>query len=150
MLRAVVGRAATRSGGGAGLREPFSATATNPNSSPTAPNSASAKSAASPSSKKRKPHRLNPSRRHLSRSSPPPPPSALNNLPWPAAATSGVIIPTWPPYPSSPQHDDRDREWVFVDGREEGEIAIGYYDDLVLGPVPSQGEVENAVSALQQ
>lgn len=148
MLRAVVGRAATRSGGGAGLHEPFSATATNPNSSPTAPNSASAKSAASPSSKKKKPHKLDPSHHHLSLSSPPPPSSAFHNLPWPAAAASGVILPTWPPYSSSPQHDDG--EWVYVDGREEGEIAVGYFDDLVLGPVPSKCEVENAVSALQQ
>ncbi|KAI3407785.1 uncharacterized protein J3R85_020752 [Psidium guajava] len=144
MLRAVVGRAATRSSGGAGLHEPFSATATNPNSSPPASNSASAKSAASPSSKKKKPHKLDPSHHHLSLSSPPPS-SAFHNLPWPAAAASGVM---WPPYSSSRHHDDG--EWVHVDGREEGEIAVGYFDDLVLGPVPSKCEVENAVSALQQ
>ncbi|XP_048138469.1 uncharacterized protein LOC115743322 isoform X2 [Rhodamnia argentea] len=148
MLRAVVGRAATRSSGGAGLHEPFSATATKPNSSPTAPNSASAKSAASPSSKKKKPHKLDPSHHHLSLSSYSPPSSAFHNLPWPAASTSGVIVPTWPPYSPPPQHDDG--EWVYVDGREEGESAVGYCDDLVLGPVPSKCEVENAVSALQQ
>ncbi|XP_030463434.2 protein argonaute 14-like [Syzygium oleosum] len=158
MLRPAVGRASARSGGGAGLREPFSAAAAaaaNPNSAPAAPNSTSAKSAASPSSKKqKKPHKLDPSHhRHysLSSSSASAPSSAFNNLPWPpaaaaAAATSGVILPTWPPYPSAPQHDDS--EWVYVDGN--GEIAVEYFDDLVLGPVPSKCEVENAVSALQQ
>lgn len=154
MLRAAVGRAAARSGGGAGLREPFSAAAaTNPNSAPAAPNSTSAKSAASPSSKKqKKPRKLDPSHhRHfsLSPSSASAPSSAFNNPPWPPpppAATSGVMLPTWRPYPSAPQHDDS--EWVYVDGN--GEIAVGYIDDLVLGPVPSKCEVENAVSALQQ
>lgn len=154
MLRAVVGgRAATR-GGGAGLHEPFCAAATSPNPAPAGPNSASAKSAASsPSSaKKKKPRKLDRARRRFSLSSPPPPPpsSAFNGLPRPAAAaaTAGVVMPTWPPYPSSPEQDDS--EWVYVDGRGDGEIAIGYHDDVVLGPVPSKWEVENAVSALQQ
>lgn len=40
-------------------------------------------------------------------------------------------------------------EWVCVDGSEEDK-PLGVFDDFVLGPVPSVGEVQNVVSALQR
>ncbi|XP_062163105.1 uncharacterized protein LOC133870081 [Alnus glutinosa] len=68
-------------------------------------------------------------------------PFASHNIP--IFAASGV--PTWPP-PLS-QCDEFD--WVAVDGCED-ERPHGYFDDFVLGPVPSKDEVQDAVSALQQ
>ncbi|XP_042991619.1 uncharacterized protein LOC122318393 [Carya illinoinensis] len=59
------------------------------------------------------------------------------------SATSG--IPTWPP----PLSQSDELDWVSVDGSED-KRPLGYFDDFVLGPVPSMDEVQDAVSALQQ
>ncbi|XVF11213.1 hypothetical protein REPUB_Repub08aG0006700 [Reevesia pubescens] len=70
----------------------------------------------------------------------------------PISANSG--LPTnWPAFSSSPSASCSDEfEWVSVDGigSEEDKQPHGVFDDFVLGPVPSIGEVQNVVSALQR
>jgi hypothetical protein len=129
MLR-TVGRAVTsaRTAGvaaGGALQEPISSS-TNATSTATSPTS--------------RPTHKPSSSTHLSLSSNSSP-FASHNIP--ISAASGV--PTWPP-PLS-QCDEFD--WVAVDGCED-ERPHGYFDDFVLGPVPSKDEVQDAVSALQQ
>lgn len=67
-------------------------------------------------------------------------PFASCNIPF--SSTSG--IPTW----SSRSHCD-EFDWVSVDGIEDDGVH-GVADDFFLGPVPSLGEVQTTVSALQQ
>lgn len=132
MLR-TVGRAvntarATGVAAGSGLQDPISSSTNTPNTST---------SATSPTSR----HTHKPgSSNHLSLSSTSSP-FASHNIPISAAAG----VPAWPP-PLS-QYDEF--EWVSVEGAED-ERSHAYFDDFVLGPVPSKDEVQDAVSALQQ
>ncbi|XP_059460718.1 uncharacterized protein LOC132189900 isoform X4 [Corylus avellana] len=133
MLR-TVGRAvtSTRTTGvaaGGALQEPISSSANTHNTSSTTATSPTSRTTHKPGSST-----------HLSLSSTSSP-FASHNIP--ISAASGV--PTWPP-PLS-QCDEFD--WVAVDGVED-EKPHGYFDDFVLGPVPSKDEVQDAVSALQQ
>ncbi|CAK9135139.1 unnamed protein product [Ilex paraguariensis] len=66
------------------------------------------------------------------------------NLPISATSTG----PTWPSC-SSPTYSNDEFDWECVDGIED-ERAIGFYDDFVFGTVPSEDEVQRAISALQQ
>lgn len=126
MLR-TVGRAVTRAG--VGFQEPLPAAAN-------AANSAAASSGAptSPRSAAGHPHKLS-SKNHLSLSS-------ATSSPF---SPFGVSASTWAPF-SSPQYDEY--EWVSANGSED-ERSV-YFDDLLLGAVPSTDEVYGAVSAIQQ
>lgn len=53
-------------------------------------------------------------------------------------------LPTW--YSSS---EDDDNDWVSLNGTEDDGI-YGFSGAYVLGPAPSEGEVDDAVNALQQ
>ncbi|XVF08480.1 hypothetical protein REPUB_Repub07fG0006800 [Reevesia pubescens] len=70
----------------------------------------------------------------------------------PISANSG--LPSyWPGFASSSASCCDEFEWVAVDGSEEDrqqQQPDGVFDDFVLGPVPSVGEVQNVVSALQR
>ncbi|XVE56403.1 hypothetical protein DITRI_Ditri04bG0006100 [Diplodiscus trichospermus] len=71
----------------------------------------------------------------------------------PVSANSGLPC-NWPAFASSPASAAAsccdEFEWVCVDGSDEDKQPQGLFDDFVLGPVPSIGEVQNAVSALQR
>lgn len=130
MLR-VVGRAVTRTG--VGFQDPFPA-ATN------AANSAAASSGAptSPRTASGHAHNLS-SRNQLSLSSASAAPFPPFSVPVSAACSA------WSPF-SSPQYDDY--ELVSADGSEDERNV--YFDDFLLGTVPSIDEVHSAVSAIQQ
>lgn len=133
LLRSV-GRAVTRVNvAGGALQEPFSSSSSG---------GGTAATATSPSSRNtRKPSSSNNlSLSSSSSTSSPLPPFASYNIPF--SSTSG--IPTW----SSTTHCD-EFDWVSVDGIED-DGAHGVADDFFLGPVPSLGEVQTTVSALQQ
>lgn len=67
----------------------------------------------------------------------------------PISANSG--LPTnWPAFAATTNSGCDEFEWVSFDGSEEDDKPIGVFDDFVLGPVPSTGEVQNVVSALQR
>ncbi|GLT70287.1 hypothetical protein SLA2020_423780 [Shorea laevis] len=133
MLR-TVGRAVTSArttgvAAGGALQEPISSSANTPNTSSTTATSPTSRTTHKPGSST-----------HLSLSSTSSP-FASHNIP--ISAASGV--PTWPP----PLSQCDEFEWVAVDGCED-ERPHGYFDDFVLGPVPSKDEVQDAVSSLQQ
>ncbi|KAL5812634.1 hypothetical protein ACOSQ3_027584 [Xanthoceras sorbifolium] len=63
----------------------------------------------------------------------------------PVSPTSGV--PIWPYFDAATSSCD---DWVYVDESDDEKLHGFVVDDMVLGPVPSTDEVNNAVSALQQ
>ncbi|XVF54944.1 hypothetical protein PTKIN_Ptkin05aG0221600 [Pterospermum kingtungense] len=65
----------------------------------------------------------------------------------PISANSGLPC-NWPAFAAATPGCD-EFEWVYLDGCEEDK-PLGVFDDFVLGPVPSTGEVQNVVSALQR
>ncbi|KAJ7949564.1 Uncharacterized conserved protein (UCP012943) [Quillaja saponaria] len=135
MLR-TFGRAVTRAGvtGGGGLQEPLSSatttTTTGSNGSSTTTTSHTSRPTHKSKSK---------SSSHRSLYSSASPFSSYNSL-----KSASSSLPTWR-YVS--QGDEC--EWVYVDQIED-ERAHGFFDDYALGPVPSEYEVQTAVSALQQ
>lgn len=137
LLRSV-GRAATRANvGGGALQESLT-------SSSSSSSSSSNGGTATTTTSSRKTHKPNPSNNlSLSSSSPTPSsplPFASYNIP--ISSISGLT--TW----SSLSHCD-EFDWVAVDGVEDfGEQWVA--DDFILGSVPSQDEVQNVVSAIQQ
>lgn len=89
---------------------------------------------------------ISPNYLSLSSASPP-----HNNIP--TSATSGVPTTRSPFSQSQSQCDEF--EWVSVDGSKGESVrphghGNGYFDDYILGPVPTKDEVQNAVSAIQQ
>ncbi|KAF3956973.1 hypothetical protein CMV_017961 [Castanea mollissima] len=93
---------------------------------------------------------ISPNYLSLSSTSPP-----HNNIP--TSATSGVPTTRSPFSQSQSQSQCDEFEWVSVDGSKGERVrphghghGNGYFDDYILGPVPSKDEVQNAVSAIQQ
>ncbi|KAK6250426.1 hypothetical protein QQP08_010906 [Theobroma cacao] len=142
MLRPV-GRAVVRAGVTTGnpttFQEPLSSASSNSTTTPPSPTSASQR------------HNNSNSNTYLSISSGS---SAFGscNTGVPISANSGLPS-NWPPFAAAPASAAAsccdEFEWVSVDG-SEGERPHGVLDDFVLGPVPSVGEVQNVVSALQR
>ncbi|KAI8029170.1 hypothetical protein LOK49_LG01G01274 [Camellia lanceoleosa] len=126
MLRTV--QRGVRANVGGAAQEPFShSTATNSSTTtrstykPTTSNLLSLYSSASSSS-------------HL-------PVSSISNLPtWPGSSSS---------YPTTTTFSD-EFEWECVDGIEDEKGVCAFYDDFVFGSVPSEDEVQHALSSLQQ
>ncbi|OMO94870.1 hypothetical protein CCACVL1_05739 [Corchorus capsularis] len=134
-----VGRAVARAGSNpTNFQEPFSSSSSSSNSSSTTPSPTSAS----------KRHQNSNNSNYLTISS-------GNCSPLPISANSGLPS-NWHGFVASPASSasscgDDEFEWVSVDESEGGRgRQHGFFDDYVLAPVPSVGEVQNVVSALQR
>lgn len=66
-----------------------------------------------------------------------------------SATTPPSTPPSCPNFAYYPSYCD-DFEWVSVDGSTEGQLPSGCPEDFIFGSVPSEEEVRNALSDLQQ